>query len=386
MICLRTCLALALFALCTSPAGAQSLLARQGLGYAVEPLDARARALGGVGLGLSGINLSLVNPAAVAGTPAAAFLVGFQFDRTEADVGTGSTVGRIPRFPVIHAALPLGERWVFSVGYGGFLDQSWAAEVEDTLRGLRGQPTLVRDRFTSRGGVARLRLGGARTFGERFAVGVAADIFTGVVQDSFVREFPDTATGLFLARALSFSERSYGGVGYAAGARWTPSEALNVGASISGGGRLRAEGPEGERSYALPFTGALGASGRVARRTLVAASGSWTGWAGTADDLLQPGDVRSVWVLSAGVEQELEGRLERAYPLRLGVRYATLPFSWTAGAFPTERALTGGFGARLGAGAARVDFGAERGWRDAGGSVFQEDFWRFSASMTVLGR
>jgi hypothetical protein len=217
-------------------------------------------------------------------------------------------------------------------------------------------------------------------------VGVAADIFTGVVQDSFVREFPDTATGLFLARALSFSERSYGGVGYAAGARWTPSEALSVGASLSGGGRLRAEGPQGERSYGLPFTGAVGASGRVAQRTLVAASGTWTGWARTADDLVQPGGVRNAWALSAGVEQELEGRLERAYPLRLGVRYATLPFAWTGSAFPTERALTGGFGARLGAGAARVDFGAERGWRDAGGSVFQEDFWRFSASMTVLGR
>ncbi len=386
MIHLRACLALALFAVCTSPGSAQSLLARQGLGYSVEPLDARARALGGVGMGLSGINLSLVNPAAVAGTPAAAFLVGFQFDRTDAEAGSGATEGRIPRFPVIHAALPLGERWVFSVGYGGFLDQSWAAQVEDTLPGLRGEPTLVRDRFASRGGVARLRVGGARSFGERFAVGVAADIFTGVVQDSSVREFPDTATGLFLAPALSFSERSYGGVGFAAGARWTPSEALNVAASVSGGGRLRAEGPEGERSYTLPFSGAVGASGRVARRTLVAASGTWTGWAGTADDLAEPGGVRNVWALSTGLEQELEGRLERAYPLRLGVRYSLLPFASPGGAFPAERALTGGFGARLGGGAARVDFGAERGWRDAGGSAFQEDFWRFSASMTVLGR
>ena len=383
---LRAGLALVCCAAFTSPAAGQSFLARQGLGYTVEPLDARARALGGVGLGLSGVNLSLTNPAGIAGVPAAAFLVGFQFDRTETDAGAGTAAGRLPRFPVIHAALPLGQRWAISVGYGGFLDQSWASEVQDTLPGLRGEPTLVRDRFASRGGVARLRVGGARTFGERFALGLAADVFTGVVRDSLFREFPDTATGLFLGPALSLSERSYGGVGFAAGARWTPSEALNVAASVSGGGRLRAEGPEGERSYSLPFSGAVGASGRVARRTLVAASGSWTGWAAAENDVAQAEGVRDVWALSAGVEQELAGRLERAYPLRLGVRYAMLPFALGNGAFPTERALTGGLGARLAGGAALLDFGGERGQRDAGGSAFQENFWRFSASLTVLGR
>ena len=120
MKCLRAGLALVFVVAFISPAAAQTLLARQGLGYAVEPLDARARALGGVGLGLSGVNLSLVNPASIAGTPAAAFLVGFQFAHTETDVGAGAgaTAARLPRYPVIHAALPLWQRLAISVGYG----------------------------------------------------------------------------------------------------------------------------------------------------------------------------------------------------------------------------------------------------------------------------
>lgn len=386
MIRSRTLLTCALLGAWASPAVAQSLLARQGLGHVIDAVDARARGLGGVGLGLSGINLSLVNPASVAGVPAPAFLVGFQFDRIDASVGAQAAEGQLPRFPVIHAALPLGERWAVSVGYGAFLDQSWAVETQDSLPGLRGQQTLVSDRFASRGGVSRLRAGVARTFGERFAAGLAVDVFTGSVQDSAVRVFPDTLTGLFLGEAVSVAERGYGGVGFAAGVRWSPSEALGLAAAVSGGGRLRAESGTGDRSYALPLSASLGASGRVAQRTLVAASTSWTGWMKTAEDLAQPVESRNVWSASAGVEHELEGRDERGFPLRLGGRYATLPFAWTGSSFASERALTGGLGARLAGGAARVDFGVERGWRDAGASVFEEDFWRLSASLTVLGR
>jgi hypothetical protein len=74
-------------------------------------------------------------------------------------------------------------------------------------------------------------------------------------------------------------------------------------------------------------------------------------------------------------------------PLRLGARYATLPFRWDAQSdWGAERALTGGFGIYLAGGAARTDIGIERGTR--GGSDFgvDESFWRLGVSLTVLGR
>ena len=381
----RLLAALGVLAVCAPPLLGQSLLARQGLGYTIEPVDARARALGGVGLGLPGLNLSLINPAGVAGVPAPALLVGFQYDESEASFGGVTAEGQSPRFPVVHAALPLGERWVLSAGYGGFLDQSWATQVEDTLADLRGRRTAVRDRFASVGGIARFRAGAARTIGERFAVGLAADVYTGVVRDSVTRFFSDT-TGVLLAPSVSLAERSYNGVGLAAGIRWIPSAALNVAAAVSAGGELDADGA-GDQSYQLPITASLGASGRIAQRTIVATSVGWTGWGATASDFLQAGEVRDSWSVGGGVEHELRGRAERVFPVRLGARYAALPFGALGGGSANEWAVSAGVGARLGGGAAQIDFAGERGSRDASGTTaFEEGFWRFSASLTVLGR
>src|SRR5690606_41251066 len=53
--------------LVAAPARAQSLFSARGLGMPVQPVDARARALGGVGVGLFGRNMSMVNPAEIAG-------------------------------------------------------------------------------------------------------------------------------------------------------------------------------------------------------------------------------------------------------------------------------------------------------------------------------
>lgn len=377
-----------------SPAWGQSLLAREGLGYVVDPVDARARGLGGAAVGLSGINLSLVNPAMSALTPAAALLVGFQFDATEAEMAGGTVEGQTPRFPVIHAALPLGQRWGISIGYGGFLDQSWAVESEDTVIGLRSQPVIERDRLASRGGVGRLRLGLARRLGERIAVGIGADVYTGSARDSVSRFFyrtrnPDTLETTLLPFS-SLSTQNYSGIGFAAGVRWNPSEALGLEAALSHGGQLRARPADGEqgeeRSYGLPLSASVGASGRVAQRTSLVAAGQWVGWDRTGSDLAVTGGAQNVWSLRGGVEHELVGANDRVFPVRLGGRYQTLPFASTGGDFAIERAVSAGLGARLGGGAAWLDLAVERGARNADSPSFSENFWRVSTSLMVLGR
>ena len=369
---------------------AQSLLAREGLGYVVEPLDARARGLGGAALGLPGVNLSLVNPAVSARVPAPALLVGFQYDQSAADFAGGSAEGQTPRFPVIQAALPLGQRWGVSVGYGGFLNQSWAVETQDTVIGLRAHPVVEQDRLASTGGVGRLRLGVGRTLGERFSVGLGVDLYTGSVQDSVSRVFyrsrnPDTLEST-LVPFRSVAVRSFSGVGFVAGARWNASEALGLEATVSHGGSLEADSDVGgEQLYDLPLSFGLGAHGRVAQRTVLVATGRWTGWDRTAGDLGTDG-ARNVWSLAGGVEHELAGANERAYPLRLGGRYQKLPFAGAQSDFADERAVSAGLGARLGNGAAWLDLAVERGNRSVGALDFSENFWRISTSLMVFGR
>ena len=101
-----------------SPAAAQSLFSTGGLGVPLAPLDARARALGGIGVGLPGFNPSLVNPAEVAGTRYRGLVASFQPYATSIELnGESDEIGGT-RFPLIRILYPLGSRWVVSGGFG----------------------------------------------------------------------------------------------------------------------------------------------------------------------------------------------------------------------------------------------------------------------------
>lgn len=379
-------------ALTAAPLTAQSPLARSGLGLPVEPLDARSVALGGVGLGLRGIELSLVNPAAIALLPAPALGGTFQFT-----AGTGDNGASIARFPLIHVAAPLARGWAAGVGYGSLLEQTFAVESSDSLL-LGGEREAVTDRFVRRGGVSRLRLAAARRLGDHWSVGLGVDLHTGQVSDSSVRAFGETA-GIGVARFGTTA--SYRGVVPLGGVQWADRR-FSVAASAIAPGTLRsspeprdtAAGPSftgapQREEYSLPLRFAVGASAELASRLSLALGGQFAGWAAADDELRNRGGSQDAFTLGGGLEYEGRGRAEvRRYPVRLGARYARLPFGDPALAdfsAVTERALTGGLGAALGRGAARADLALERGSRGADGGV-DEGFWRVSLSFTALGR
>lgn len=382
------------------PAAAQSLFASRGLGYLNSPLEGRARGLGGVGTGLPGANLSLVNPAGIAGIPAPAILVSFQPDFYSSDVGESSGRGSTARFPLIQVAAPFGTRVAVSAGYGTFLDQSWSAERQDTLRFAGRRPIPVTDRFIARGGVARLRLGGAYSVGERLAFGAGVDVFTGSLRDTLTRTMvADTSlVGTYFVASRTGTEFGYRGVGGSVGARWSPVEALNLGAAVSFGGTLRAR-PTGDsasraglagKEYSLPLTVNAGASGRVSPGALVALSGEWARWSAADADLAAAGGARDSWTLAGGVEWDGSREDRTSFPVRVGARYSTLPFRWQASGgtsdFPTERAVTAGIGGRIAGGAALIDLAGERGWRGGSAAGLDERYWRLTASLALLGR
>ncbi|MDB4952402.1 MAG: hypothetical protein JWM27_5051 [Gemmatimonadetes bacterium] len=371
------------------PLAAQSLLASRGLGFSLDPLDARARGMGGIGLGLPGRNLSLVNPAEDAFLPAPTLVVAFQPDQYDGTAGASSTTGRTQRFPLIHAAFPFAHRFAGSLGYGAFLDQHWQTQAVDSAV-FAGEKREINDRFSSSGGIARLRLGAAYRINDHLSVGTGVDLFTGSVRDSSIH----VVSGF--AQTVLSTTFAYTGVGYSGGVRWSPSEPLAISAAVSGGAHLKGEA-DGDstiasKRYDMPLSVDAGASGRVGGSTVVALSGRWTQWSKADAQLAASGGARDVKTGALGLEYDGFRLGTRAVPLRLGAHYSQLPFRWesTTAAnthdFPNERALSAGAGFRLAGGAALGDLAIERGKRGGGGSGMDESYWRLALSLTLLAR
>jgi hypothetical protein len=368
------------------PGAAQSLLASRGLGYTLEPLDARARSLGGIGLGLPGRNLSLVNPAEDAGLPVPTLAVAFQPASYSGSADGFSTTGHTQRFPVIHAVFPF-RRVALSLGYGSFLDQHWQTSAVDSSV-VAGERREVNDRFSSNGGVARFRLGASFRPSDRLYVGAGVDLLTGSVHDSTIH----VVSGL--DQTVFQTTFRYSGVGYVGGVRWNPIDPLAVSAAVTGGTRLRGR-PDGDslvsgKDYDLPLTVDAAASGRIGGNTTLALGGHWARWSTASDQLSAAGGARDTKGAAAGLEYEGFRLGSRVVPLRLGAHYTELPFRWSSGGtardFPAERGVSGGLGFRLAGGGALADAGVERGKRGGPGAGFSESYWRFSFSLTLLGR
>lgn len=366
------------------PAAGQSLLASRGLGYPLEPVDARSRGLGGVTTGLSDPYPSLINPAAAAGLPAPAFLVTLQPDRYTATAGTERSSGSTARFPQIVAVFPVSPRLAVQLGYGSFLDQHWQVQKADSITLSTGR-VAVNDRFVSSGGVARFQGALGYRVTEQLSAGLSLDVFTGAANDTVERTITN------LQPATSAVTYTYSGLGVGGGVRFQPLTNLSVSAAVHGGGHIRAKsdstGTE-QKDYANPLRVDAGASALLGATTVLVASGSWSRWSSLNDALSSTGGARDASSVSAGVEYNGFQLFRKAVPLRLGGRYGQLPFRWTGAspAFPNERAVTGGLGWRFGGRAALLDLGVERGWRGGSSAGIDEPYWRFAFSLQVLGR
>lgn len=372
--------------LLATPATGQSAFSARGLGYPLEPIDARARSLGGVALGFPEPEITWANPASVVGLLDPGMIIGYQYDNFSTEATGGALDGSTARFPLVLAAFPAGPRLVLMGGYGSFLDQNWRIERPDSLT-LGNDRVPITDLASSEGGVARLRVGAAYRVLDNLGVGLAVDAYTGDVQRVQGRLFESQTTP-----SCCRTDWSYGGIGLSAGVRYAPMEALSVGASISHGGTLEGEVTAGEGSavsYDLPLVFRGGATGRIGQATLLALGGSWSGWSSLDDTFVEAGGARDAWSFGGGIEYEGLTLGERPVPLRLGARTGALPFRWDndeATEFASEQVVTLGGGVVLAGGATRSDVALEFGSRGAESAGLDESFWRFAFSVRVLGR
>jgi hypothetical protein len=383
-----------------APAGAQSLFGMRGLGVPVDPIDPRARALGSLGTGLLGLNTSLVNPADLAGIRRRGVSATLQPFFGSAELGGLTDNVEGTRFPLIQIMYPARERLVVSLGYGGFLEQSWAVS-SNSQEIIGGQPVATSELVSARGAVAQARVSAAYDVSPSVAVGVAAGVYTGDLEREVTRTFPDTANEFVgFTRLTSWDYRGYLG---SLGVRLDPSRATRIAAALTWSSNLDAEPDSGGvvvHTYELPLRFVVGGSALIAPRLLATASAQYSGWSDAADyappgtpvGTRMPG--RPAWEFGAGVEWERLRTAGRVFPLRLGYRYAQLPFHLTTDEPANEWAASLGLGLRLAGDdfgpLAVADFGLERGrrsgWDGNAIGALTENYWRFSASISLFGR
>jgi hypothetical protein len=370
---------------------AQSILGTSGLGLPLEPLNARARALGSVGVGLLGGNLNPMELASSTGLliPTVNFTLQPHWGSGSLDGESLDSQGM--RFPLIGLAYP-ASAWngMVTLTFESFMDQRWKVQEQDT-EVLAGISTPVTNTFKSDGGIAALKLGWAQRVGRSLSVAVSAGFHTGSVTRTYIRTFDSLAA--VSREIVAFTDGGkwqYSGPTAAVGAVWDPSTILRFGGSITWSGDLDAEpsdATKGERaSYAIPTVYRLGASGVLTPRLSMTLGMSFADWTSTEDGL-EPGTVAGgVWSLGGGLEWEASSFGGRTLPIRLGARRSDLPFLF-GDEQPTETVLTGGLGLNLTQAdqfvLAGVDLAMERGRRTA--AALSEDFWRGSVTFRVSG-
>jgi len=371
-----------------SPALAgQSLFGSQGLGMPVEPLDARARALGSLGVGLLGASLSPTELASAARIylPSAQFTLQPQWVEVEFDGQPVSTQGT--RFPQMGLAYPvpsLGGTALLHIG--SFLDQRWEVR-QSSIQEFRGTPVPVTDVFKSNGGISTFQLGWAQRVGDHFSLGVGVGARIGSVTRSFLRAI-DAGEVFAVVPFRAGGEWQYSGLTTSLGFQWDPVQALRLGGTVNWSGDLKAspmELTDGDPvSFDLPVEFRFGASGILTPRLSMVLGFSFADWK-PSDEFLGPESIAgSVWSYGGGLEWAGPTLGIRNFPIRLGMRRSDLPFTFE-GETPTENVLSGGIGLnlvppQLGF-VGIIDLALEKGTREAGS--LSESFWRGTVTFRV---
>lgn len=355
-----------------------------GLGYPTPPVDARAAALGGVGVGLLGETFSVRNPADLVGFSDASMGISAAPEGvTVRGAGAEASSGR-GRFSVIRAVVPLG-RWRASFGFASELDQDWSFRDTDTLRISTGSFPFE-ERRENDGGVSTIDVSLAREVGP-VSLGVSYQRLTGQLRQALVRRFEISVDSAVAApnRVDQKQVWSYGAHRVRAGAGLEIGDRVRVSGAYTWTGDLEAEADSvgRRRTFAMPASASAGASGRLSDEWLVSVGGGWQDWSVTTSDMQEGRARESLW---GGGGVEFSGWAIGSFDLdlRAGGRYAELPFVRPGSEPAEERALTLGVGSTFARGRAALDFGLEIGSRgDFPATGMEESFTRFTLSASI---
>jgi hypothetical protein len=364
----------------------QSLFGSRGLGMQMNPLDARAMALGGQGLALLGPSLSPVDLASAARIYLPSAQVTLQPQWVDGELGGSVSSTMATRFPQVGLAYPVPR-------FGGtalmqiesFMDQRWNV-MEASEQEFRGEVVPVNDQFQSDGGISTFQLGWAQRVGDDLSLGIGVGSRIGSVTRTFTR-FIQAEGDFFVIPFQVAKEWQYSGLTASLGFQWDPVSAIRLGGSARWSQDLKAEdsSTEDTETFDLPVEYRFGASGILTPRLAITAGFSYADWKPSDEGGLQA-DALSGAVKSFGGGLEWAGPTlgPRNFPIRVGMRRSDLPFTFE-GETPSEQVFSGGIGLNLmppQTGLVGViDLALERGTREAGS--LSEKFWRASATFRV---
>ncbi|MGD8320784.1 MAG: hypothetical protein PVJ02_10025 [Gemmatimonadota bacterium] len=383
---------LALVALASpAAASAQSLLNAAGLGFPTEALDARTRALGGVGIGLQGAAILPTDPAAAGGFALPTATITAQpswVDFGRSDTGEAGRF-RGARFPSIAIAYPVARAGIATFSYESVLDQRYEADHPVTVDVGQG-PETATDHFVSRGGVAQIRVGFARTLGDRVSVGVSGGRYTGSLTRRLERTFPSDSTGSSVEQYQTGGFWNYSGAFFTGGASVAVGSFAHLAGSVTWSSSLKATPSQDTKgqggSFDMPLKLRVGGTAVLAPGLILAAGYTRADWSGVDNDLLQGTSAGTTTSYGVGIELARARLLGKNAPLRFGYRTRDLPFVLEEGR-PTERVWAGGLGLNLAQTGdfvrAAVDLALEKG--DRTDAIISESFWRGTITVRVSG-
>ena len=375
--------ALVVFALLVSPlavATAQSSeFGVRGLGMPGRPLSARAFSSGGAfGLfdGESGLNPAALGRVAALG---ADFTSLQDFRHVENPAGSQSV--RENRFPFIAIVGPI-KRYpvVLGLSFANYTSRDFTLASADTLP-LRGILVPVFDTLSSRGGLSDLRAAGSYKIKDDWLIGVGLHVITGSARMRFHRAFADSTNYEALTQS---SELSYAGVGLDVGVIRNFGSGFSLAATARSDGHVNVDRDSARVSTIdLPYSFGFGLRWRARPKLELASQVLTHTWSGANSDLLEQGGAGSKnnYEASFGVEYTPDLRHPARRPLRLGVRYGTLPFLLDTGEQPKEFGISAGTGIRFAQERAGVDLGLEHVWRSEG--AFKERTFVVNLGVTV---
>ena len=372
---------LVVFALAIVPSavGAQSSqFGVRGLGFPGRALAVRAIGTGG-GFGLFDPESSQ-NPAALASVVnfTSGFTITQGFRKVENPAGTASVQDtRFPQFmvvgPVHRSPAAVG------ISFSNYTSRDFTLATSETID-LRGVPVNVSDTFSSRGGLSDFRIAGSYRIGAQWSVGGGFHILTGSNRLTSRLVFDDPN---YLSSRQK-SEVSFAGIGVSLGVtrQFGPNFAVAAVARSDGHVNMDLDSVR-VGTIDLPYTLGLGLRWRPAPTLNVAGQTLVRTWSAANSDLLALGGTGSQNTVEAAVGAEYTSDPTRPYqrPIRLGVRYGTLPFFLVPGQHPREFGVSAGSGVRFAQQRAGLDVALEHVWRSEG--AYSENGFILSLGISV---
>jgi hypothetical protein len=351
-------------AIVPSAVGAQSSqFGVRGLGFPGRALAVRAIGTGGA-FGLFDPESSQ-NPAALASVVnlTSVFTITQSFRKAENPAGSARL--RDTRFPQLMVAGAVrGIPAAVGFSFSNYTSRDFTLATSETID-LRGIPVNVSDTLSSRGGLNDFRIAGSYRFGTQWAVGGGFHIISGSNRLTSTRIFDDPQ---YLSSRQQ-SELSFAGVGLSVGVtrQFGPNFAVSALARSDGHVNLDRDSAR-VGTIDLPYTLGLGLRWRPSSKLDVAGQTLVRTWSAANSDLLALGGMGAQNTVEAAVGAEYTSDPRRPYrrPIRIGARYATLPFPLVPGRHGREFGVSAGSGVRFAQQRAGVDLAIEHVWRSEG--------------------